>query len=378
MIYRTYGKLGWKTSILGFGAMRLPTIDNQMDKIDKPLAKRMIRYAIDNGVNYVDTAYPYHMGQSEVLVGEALKDGYRDKVKLVTKMPLMFMQKKEEMDKYLNEQLGRLKEDHVDVYVLHGLMKPIWDRLKTWDVFEWAEKTIASGKIGNLGFSFHDDFPVFKEILDSYDKWAMCQMQYNYMDINYQAGTKGLKYAAGKGIAVVIMEPIRGGQLARPPASIKAILDKSGVKRPGAAWALQWVWNHPEVTLTLSGMSAMEQVVENVALANQPGADHLTEAELQIIDEVRKSYEKLVPVLCTKCGYCQPCPNGVAIPRIFEMYNDGMIYNAPENPRMGYNHFFQPAMQADNCKGCDECLEKCPQHLPIPDLLKKAHEYLKV
>jgi len=377
MNYRTFGRLGWKISILGFGAMRLPVIDDNMEKIDEPMAKKMIRYAIDNGVNYVDTAYPYHMGKSEVLVGKALKDGYREKVKLVTKLPMMHVTKKQDFDMYLNEQLKRLDQDHVDIYILHGMMKPLWELAKKLDVFTWAEKAIAGGRIGNLGFSFHDRYEVFKEMVDGYDKWAMCQIQYNYMDEKHQAGTKGLKYAAGKGIPVVIMEPVRGGQLSNPPESVKKIFDQSGVDRSPSAWALNWVWSHPEVNLTLSGMSTMDQVIENVKSASKPDAGKLSREEFAVVEKVRKAFRKLSPILCTGCGYCQPCPNGVAIPRIFEMYNDAVIYNAPQNPKMGYNFFLSPEMRGDNCKVCNECLEKCPQKLPIPDLLKKAHEHLK-
>jgi len=377
MNYRTFGKLGWKISILGFGAMRLPVRDNNMENINEPLAKKMIRYAIDNGVNYVDTAYPYHMGKSEVLVGKALKDGYREKVKLVTKLPMMHVTKKKDFDMYLNEQLKRLDQDHVDIYILHGMMKPLWELAKKLDVFTWAEKAIAGGRIGNLGFSFHDRYEVFKEMIDGYDKWAMCQIQYNYMDEKHQAGTKGLKYAAGKGIPVVIMEPVRGGQLSNPPESIKKIFDQSGVNRSPSAWALNWVWSHPEVNMTLSGMSTMEQVIENVKSASKPDAGKLSREEFAVVEKVRKAFRKLSPIPCTGCGYCQPCPNGVAIPRIFEMYNDAVIYNAPQNPKMGYNFFLGPEMRGDNCKVCNECLEKCPQKLPIPDLLKKAHEHLK-
>jgi len=377
MNYRTFGKLGWKISILGFGAMRLPVRDNNMENINEPLAKKMIRYAIDNGVNYVDTAYPYHMGKSEVLVGKALKDGYREKVKLVTKLPMMHVTKKKDFDMYLNEQLKRLDQDHVDIYILHGMMKPLWELAKKLDVFTWAEKAIAGGRIGNLGFSFHDRYEVFKEMIDGYDKWAMCQIQYNYMDEKHQAGTKGLKYAASKGIPVVIMEPIRGGQLSNPPESIKKIFDQSGVDRSPSAWALNWVWSHPEVNLTLSGMSTMQQVIENVKSASKPDAGKLSREEFAVVEKVKKAFRKLSPIPCTGCGYCQPCPNGVAIPRIFEMYNDAVIYNAPQNSMMYYNVFFSPEMRGDNCKNCNECLEKCPQKLSIPDLLKKAHEHLK-
>ncbi|HJX03487.1 MAG TPA: aldo/keto reductase [Dehalococcoidia bacterium] len=377
MQYRKFGRLDWEASVLGFGSMRLPLLDNDMANVDVPQSIKMIRYAIDHGVNYVDTAYPYHMGKSEVVVGQALQDGYRQKVKLATKLPSFIVQSADDFDRLLNEQLKRLNTEHIDFYLLHGLNLHFWRMLRDLGVLDWAERKIAGGKIGHLGFSFHDSYKAFKEIIDAYDKWTFCQIQYNYMDTSNQAGTWGLRYAVDKGLAVVIMEPIRGGGLSKAvPASIQNIWDKSRIKRTPAEWALLWVWNHPEVTLALSGMSSMKQVIENVITADKAKAGLFSEAEIKLVQNVRRTYRKLAPVPCTGCKYCMPCPNGVDIPRNFEIYNDAFIYNDAEACRFVYKSPINKAHQAGLCVECGDCLEKCPQGLQIPDLLNKVHSFL--
>ncbi|HEX7715494.1 MAG TPA: aldo/keto reductase, partial [Bacillota bacterium] len=266
MQYRPFGKSGFQVSALGFGAMRLPL---EGGKIDEAQATRMVRYAIDRGVNYVDTAYPYHDGASEVFLGSALKDGYRDKVKLTTKMPSWLIQTAADFDKYLDEQMKRLQVDHLDFYLLHSLDGERWPKLRDLGVLEWAEKAIAAGRFSHLGFSFHHGPEVFRSIVDGYDHWALAQIQYNYMDVENQAGIAGLKYAASKGIPVVIMEPLLGGKLTAPPRPVQAIWDSAAQKRTPVGWALAWLWDQPEVATVLSGMSSMEQVEENVALAEK-------------------------------------------------------------------------------------------------------------
>ena len=374
MHYRTFGSLDWKPSALGFGAMRLPVIDKDPSRIDENEAIRMIRYAIDHGVNYVDTAYPYHRETSELLVGRALQNGYREKVKLATKLPCWKVETPEDFDKYLNTQLERLQTDHIDFYLLHALNKDIWSKMVDLNILERAEKALDDGRICYLGFSFHDEYEVFKEIVDAYD-WTFCQIQYNYMDVEYQAGTKGLQYAASKGLAVVIMEPIRGGQLACPPPSVEDLWDTAPVQRSPAEWALQWVWNQPEASVVLSGMSTMEQVVQNVVSADRSRPGLLTEEELNLIGRVRDAYTELCPIPCTNCEYCLPCPNGVRIPHIFEIYNEAIMYNNLEGSQRSYS-FMKEEGKADKCVQCGECEEKCPQQLEIRELLTKAHEML--
>ncbi len=376
MQYRTFGRLDWKPSALGFGAMRLPTIDGDPGKIDEPEATRMIRYAIDHGVNYVDTAYPYHRETSEPFLGRALQDGYRERIRLATKMPCWKVQGAEDFDRYLDEQLERLQTHHIDFYLLHGLNGESWPKMRDLGVLRWAEDALADGRIHHLGFSFHDKYEVFQEIVDASDLWLFCQIQYNFMDIEYQAGTEGLRYAANKGLAVVVMEPLRGGLLTKnvPPA-VQEIWDRAPRERTPADWALQWVWNQPEVSVVLSGMSTMEHVEQNVASASQSGPGTLTKQELDVIARARDRYQELSPIPCTDCRYCLPCPNGVDIPRVFEVYNEAMIYGDEQGARIAYL-WLDEEERANLCVECGECLEKCPQQIEIPDWLAKAHELL--
>jgi hypothetical protein len=379
MQYRKFGKLQWEVSALGFGAMRLPLTDSDPANVDEPQSIRMIRYAIDHGVNYLDTAYPYHSGQSERIVGRALQDGYRERTKLATKLPARLVESARDFDRYFDEQLRRLQTKKIDFYLLHGLNADSWPKVRDLGVLRWAEGLMADGRVDHLGFSFHDDYEVFRDIVDAYDDWALCQVQYNYMDIDYQAGTAGLKYAADKGLAVVVMEPLRGGALCKePPEQVAKIWQNSAQKRTLAEWGLLWVWSQPEVSVALSGMSAMEQVVENVAIAERSGPGTLATDELALIGRVREAYSRLRPLPCTNCGYCMPCRNGVEIPRIFQLYNDAMVYQEPRTARM---HYRGPGglgeeQRADRCIDCGECVEACPQEIPIPEWLQKAHALL--
>jgi predicted aldo/keto reductase-like oxidoreductase len=382
MQYRQFGQLDFKVSALGFGAMRLPTVD---DEIETKEATEMLHYAIDHGVNYVDTAYPYHNGGSETFLGKALKGGYREKVKLATKLPSWEIETADDFDKFLGIQLERLQVDAVDFYLLHGLNKERWPKLRDLGVFDWAEKAIAAGRFHHLAFSFHDDYDTFKQIVDGYDKWAMCQIQYNYMDVENQAGVKGLEYAASKGLAVVIMEPLLGGKLVAPPPPIQAIWDGATEKRTPAAWALRWLWDQPEVSTVLSGMSTMAQVEENVALAAASGTGVLAKEELALYDQVRKKYKELTAIPCTSCGYCMPCPQGVDIPGNFGSYNEGIMFDKPEASRGHYGWLkfayeeqgiFDHDVRAAQCIQCGECEDKCPQGIPISQWMPVVHQAL--
>ena len=384
MQYRKFGKLDWNVSALGFGAMRLPT--RPLRGVDREEAIRIIRRGIDLGINYIDTAWPYHMGESEKVVGEALKDGYREKVHLVTKLPIYLVRKPEDFDRFLDQQLGRLQDDHIDMYLIHTLNAGYFDKVKKLGIVKKLEEAKADGRIGHFGFSFHDTYPVFKEIVDYYD-WDMVQIQYNYMDTRSQATTEGLRYAHSKGMAVVIMEPVRGGQLANPPAEAKALMDQSTIKRTPVDWALQFLWNQPEVATVLSGMGNMQMVEENCASADASGIGSLSEEEEATIEAIADIYREKILVPCTGCEYCMPCPYGVNIPKNFAILNS---VNGSEGiprlqVRMGYNRLTgkkdkvdkeNPNGNASICVECGACVPKCPQSINIPEELKKVDAIL--
>lgn len=378
MQYRKFGQLDWEVSALGFGAMRLPTLQDDRNQIDEPLATAMIRKAIDAGVNYVDTAYPYHREESERFVGRVLKDGYREKIRLATKMPVWLVEEAADFDRFLEEQLERLDVNQIDFYLLHALNAKHWQKMQDLDVFSWAEKQMAEGLFNHFAFSFHDEYPVFESIVTGYDNWTFAQIQYNYMDIDYQAGRKGLLLAANRGLAVVVMEPLRGGRIAQnpPPPPVADVMAKSEREWTPAAWALHWVWDQPEVATALSGMSTMAQVEENLVTADESGIGKLTEEDHAIVDQVREAYASLAPIPCTECEYCLPCPSGVAIPRIFSIYNEAVTYNSWGSARWAYNNQIKPEEMADNCIECGLCEEACPQNIEIIDWLAEAHEKL--
>jgi predicted aldo/keto reductase-like oxidoreductase len=379
MQYRDFGKVDWKVSALGFGCMRLPTTDGKPSgkNINEREATRMVRKAIDDGVNYLDTAYPYHGGRSEGFLAKALKDDYREMTKVATKSPVWLIKKQKDFDVHLSTQMRRLKTNHIDFYLLHALNKKVWrDTILKHNVLERAEGAARDGKIGKLGFSFHDDFDAFREIIDGYDGWDFCQIQYNFIDVANQAGTKGLKYAASKGLGVIVMEPLLGGKLANPPARIRNLFREHEVERSPADLALQWIWDQPEVSTILSGMNTMRQVNQNIGSARLSGSETLTRKERQFIELLRSEYKASMPISCTKCGYCVPCPHGVDIPGNFELYNDGYAHDDMPTSRRAYELFMEKKQRASSCKKCGKCEKKCPQKLPIVTLMPKVHSVL--
>jgi predicted aldo/keto reductase-like oxidoreductase len=376
MQYRKFGRLDWQVSALGFGCMRLPTRGEGWDDVDVDEVVRMVRYAIDHGVNYLDTGHFYHDGNSERALGVALQDSYRERVRLVDKLPHWLVDTPADFDRLFEEQLERLQAGRLDLYLLHALDKGSWAKVRDLGFAAWAEQQMAKGRIGHLGFSFHGTFEALKAIVDDYDGWAMCQIQYNYLNEEIQAGTRGLEYAASKGLAVAIMEPLLGGKLAEPPQAVQAIWDGAPVARTPAEWALDWLWHKPEVSVVLSGMSAMEQVVQNVALAGASGVGMLSAEELALFAQVRDVYEALCPIPCTQCRYCMPCPNGVDIPRNFAALNHGVTYNGfPSMARFGYAEIAADA-RASACIQCRECEEKCPQQIEISAWMPVVHAVL--
>jgi hypothetical protein len=375
MQYRSFGKLDWKVSALGFGCMRFPTLDGRQTsaKIDEAEAVRMLRHAIDNGVNYVDTAYPYHEGQSEVVVGKALKDGYREKVKLATKLPVWMVTEPADFDRLLAEQLEKLQTETIDFYLLHSLNQSRWrDSVLKHGLLAKAEAALADGRIRHLGFSMHDDYECFEEIVDSSDLWSFCQIQYNYMDTENQAGTRGLKLAASKGLAVVIMEPLLGGRLADPPKDIREEMDRFAVRRSPAEWALDWLWDQPEVSVVLSGMSTMTQVEENLRSADAARIGAFGEAEQALISGVKEKYRARTVIPCTRCNYCMPCPNGVNIPGNFEFFNYAHLFDDVAGARFKYQIFLTEEQRSGSCIDCGTCAELCPQKIAISEWMPKV------
>jgi predicted aldo/keto reductase-like oxidoreductase len=333
----------------------------------------MVRHAIDNGVNYLDTAYPYHGGQSEIVVGKALQDGYRDKVRLATKLPVWMVAAPDDFDRLLNEQLEKLQTDHVDFYLLHALGHERWQNVVLkHKLLQKAEAALADGRIRHLGFSFHDEYESFPEIVNGSDLWSFCQIQYNYMDTENQAGTRGLKLAAGKGLAVVVMEPLMGGRLADPPKDVREAIEKFPVGRSPVEWALQWLWDQPEVSLILSGMSSMEQVEENLTYADRSRIGAFSAAEQALIADVRKKYSARIAIPCSKCNYCMPCPNGVNIPANFEFFNYAHLFDNVDDARFKYQIFLTEAQRSGNCIACGVCEELCPQKIAISEQMKKV------
>jgi len=395
MKYRKMGNLDWEVSALGFGCMRLPTksivnknTNNSKQVIDKEYAIEMIRYGIDQGINYIDTAWPYHDGESELVVGEALKGKYRDKVKLVTKLPTWLIKDEEDFDTFLSKQLKKLQTNYLDVYLLHSLGKDLFETVKKFDLVNKMEEARANGLIKHIGFSFHDSLKVFKDIIDFYN-WDVAQIQYNYFDPNFQAGVKGLKYAADKGIAMIIMEPLWGGKLTQSFSEVEDIIKKAPIKRSLADWAFQFLWNQPEVSVVLSGMGELWQVEQNVESADNSSIGSLKKEEMEIISKLRKTYSKFITIPCTNCEYCMPCPNSVNIPQNIRFLNDFIWFGEEQRERFEglYAKFLKTkeelkesegkgAGNASLCIECGECIEKCPQKIQIPEVLKKVDAIL--
>ncbi|HZK02446.1 MAG TPA: aldo/keto reductase [Anaerovoracaceae bacterium] len=364
-------KNGDELSILGFGCMRLPKVNGG---IDEKRAIAMIRNAIDGGVNYFDTAYIYHNGKSEPLLGKALSGGYRDKVKIATKLPPFMVYKLEHAQKIFNHQLSRLGTDKIDYYLLHMLTDlAMFQRLESLGVLSWLENLKENGSIDNIGFSFHGGKADFESIVQAYP-WDFCQIQYNYLDENRQATKNGLKLAASLKIPVIVMEPLRGGKLALnlPKEAIEAF-EKFDPDRTPAEWALRWVWNHQEVNVLLSGMSTEGQLSENIEIANSAKANSLSDDELQVFKQVKTILRDKTKIPCTNCGYCMPCPYGVDIPGCFSAYNDKYLLGG-RNARLRYMQVLgsmsaRPA-NASQCKECGKCEPHCPQQINIRKQLK--------
>ncbi len=377
MIKRPFGRTGLEVFPVGFGAMRLPLKGGGRGftgipggEADLIQSVDLIRYAIEQGINYVDTGYNYLDGDSEIILGQALRDGYREKVLVATKAPVWLFKQPDDFDRYLDEQLTRLHTDHIDIYLLHGLSKVIWEkkvlRHRVPEKLQWAKE---NGIIQFTGFSFHDDIDTFERIVTYGFPWDMCQIQLNYYDTEYQAGLRGLKLAAEKGMAVSIMEPLRGGYLTRLPRSAAAVFKTDDPERTLAEWAFDYLWDLPQVSVVLSGMGSKEEVDENIKSAMRSSPNMLSEDKRKLYEKVCGELAKKKTIPCTGCCYCMnACPQHLAIPHNFFAYNDylttGDIGQAQLYYRRQMNSF---GRRASACVGCRSCEERCPQHISISE-----------
>ena len=371
MKYREMGKLGIKTSAFGLGCMRFNGAASGDSTIDEEKAVSLIRRAIDGGVTYLDTAYVYLDKTSEIVVGKALKDGYREKVTIATKMPLGYVKDRESMEKLLDEELTKLQTDHIDFYLMHGLNKEEWEGFKAIGAPRFFDDMKKAGKIRFKCFSFHGPYEDFEYILNDYD-WDMVQIQYNFMDVDNQAGTKGLELAGEKGIPVVIMEGLLGGRLSHAPENVQALYDGFPVKRSAVEWAFRWLCNHPEISVVLSGCNEAEQIDENLRIFDTVEANAMDDEEIKLMENVRRAYLDRTKIGCTGCKYCMPCPNGVNIPGIFSIWNNVSLYCADPAKDWGLKRIKENGCGADRCVECGACESACPQNLPIIDQLKNA------
>ncbi len=385
MQYRTMPGSDEKLSVLGYGCMRLPTKVGgpHSGMINKELACSQIRLAIDNGVNYIDTAFPYHMGASETFLGEVvLKDGYREKVKLATKLPCFFIKKPEQIEEYFQKQLKKLQVDYIDYYLMHALNYETWRKMVDFGIIDFMNKVRSEGTVKHIGFSFHAELDEFKKIVDEYD-WEFAQVQYNIIDQHYQAGIEGIEYAHNKGLGIIVMEPLRGGALtSKAPKKVIDLYNKQVIKRSPAEWALRWIWNNPMVTLLLSGMNNEDHIIENMRVASETLPNSLSKEEIKIIDDVKLIYDSLLQVNCTGCGYCMPCPAGINIPLAFKNLND---YHMFSKTSAKLNHIQHAGIRSKDGKGhftsvcidCGVCETKCPQHIQIRQEFKHVRKHLE-
>ncbi len=373
---RVMGKLGISSSAFGLGCMRFNGPASGDSVIDEQKAVSLIRRAIDGGVTYLDTAYVYLDKTSEIVLGKALLDGYRERVTVATKMPAEAVHNREEMEALLDTELKKLQTDHIDFYLMHGINREKWEYFKSIGAPEFFDDMKKAGKIRYKCFSFHGPYDQFEYILNDND-WDMVQIQYNFMDINNQAGTRGLELAGSKGIPVVIMEGLLGGRLAKAPQNVQALYDAFPVKRSAVEWAFRWLCNHPAVSVVLSGCNEPEQIDENLRIFDTVEAGIMTPDELKLMDDVRSAYISRTKIGCTGCRYCMPCPNGVNIPGIFSSWNNVSLYDTDPKDSWELGFILKNGAGADKCVGCGACEAACPQHLNIIESLQLAWKELK-
>ena len=371
MKYRTMGKLGVSSSAFGLGCMRFNGPASGDSITDERKAISLIRRAIDGGVTYLDTAYLYQEKTNEIVLGKALLDGYREKVMIATKVPSEAVHDRADMEAILDEELKKLQTDHIDFYLMHGINKDRWEYFKSIGAREFFDDMKRAGKIRFKCFSFHGPYEEFEYVLNDWD-WDMVQIQYNFMDVERQAGTKGLRLAGSKGIPVVIMEGLLGGALAKAPENVQALYDAFPVKRSPVEWAFRWLCDHPEVSVVLSGCNEPEQIDENLRIFDTVEPNVMTEEEQKLIDDVRAAYVSRTRIGCTGCRYCMPCPNDVNIPGVFSVWNNVSLYGIDPKKDFGFRMIRENGKGADKCVECGACEAACPQHLNIIEQLKCA------
>ena len=371
MKYRNFGKLGIQGSAFGLGCMRFNGAASGDSVIDEQKAISLIRRAIDGGVTYLDTAYVYLDRTSEIVVGKALRDGYRDRVTIATKMPSEAVHNRAEMEALLQEELTKLQTDHIDFYLMHGINREKWEYFKSIGAPEFFEEMKQAGKIRYKCFSFHGPYEEFETIIQDYD-WDMVQIQYNFMDVDNQAGDKGLALAGRLGIPVVIMEGLLGGRLAKAPDNVQALYDAFPVKRSAVEWAFRWLCNHPEVATVLSGCNEAEQIDDNLRIFDTVEPGIMTAEELKLMENVRAAYLARTKIGCTGCRYCMPCPNGVNIPGTFSAWNNVSLYGIDPKHDWGFMQMTKNGATPDKCVACGACEAACPQHLNIIEGLQTA------
>ena len=380
MLYNELGKSGLKVSRLGFGTMRLPT-KGRNDQIDEKEASKMLKYGIENGINLIDTAYPYHSatlegnGNSEKFLGKFLKENsLRDEVYISTKSPCWEMEKHTDFDYYLNKQLDKLQTDYVDIYLLHSLTVPEWEKVNNLNVLDFLDDALSSGKVKHVGFSSHIEVDYMIEILDEYPKWEVVLTQMNYLDEYYQSGVMGLDYLKQVNVGSMVMEPLRGGRLVENiPADVEKIWATAETKRTPVEWAFQYLWNRDDVDCVLGGMTTFEHVKQNIEIAST--LDTISEHDQEVIREVARTYRTHLGNDCTRCGYCMPCPHGVDIINCMSEYNIAHMMGNSKASAMQYFSLIDENSRADSCIECMECLPFCTQMLNIPEELKKIQKY---
>lgn len=368
---RKFEKLDVEASLLGFGCMRFPL--DQDGHIEEKEAEKMIDLAIESGVTYIDTAYPYHDGDSEPFVGRVLKKYPRESFKLATKLPIWNINSQQEAMEIFDSQLKRLDVEYVDFYLLHALDADKWKKVKEYHIIEMCEELRKQGKIKYLGFSFHDEFNVFEEII-KYHSWDFCQLQLNYMDMEIQAGQRGVDLANELGIPLVVMEPIKGGSLAKLPEDVTKIFKDYYSEATLASWALRYVGTLPGVKVILSGMSTLAQVEDNLKTFNN--YKNLSKEELTIVNKVADTLHSRTKNGCTGCEYCMPCPFGINIPANFKYWNNASIYDEKDGFKAQYAKMSDDA-KASHCKECGACEKMCPQQLLIREDLKRVAKYFE-